>query len=591
MRLRSKMILLFLAVSLIPLAGAVLLVLHVSERSLAEQVRDTHQRIGTTSANLAMDYLRSGVVKLETIAILLGREIQSGARYISKAQNDQVALTNRLNDLVNPQVDFIDLQYWNAGANPTQGVAVQQEAEYKGQVTMNRLPQEAYQQTVDLDHWLSNRAQVNLPHEPAVIQFDEEAWSNARKLVKNVSGGSSWIGEQVEVTNVGPSIAISVPVRVKEEVVGALLAHLNAAPIGPLLTSAAGKGRWVALRDGEGNLIATSGPEVVGEVEETVLPAGYRTWNVVVREPRSSVYAPLVEVRRQAWIWLGVGAGLAMLLALLVSSHLVKPISRLTLAADAMRRGDMSARSAIRRSDEIGRLADAFDQMAEALQALDRAKNEFLSHVSHELRTPLTSMQLSVANLLDGTVGRPSEEQSRALARIRSDVDRLIRMVNELLDIARIEAGKVSLRKVEADLSKIAADCVERLDGMAKQRGVRIELHESGATPKSVDIERVTQIVLNLVDNAVKFTPAGGTVTVRVEGGRISVRDTGIGIPADHLGRIFEPFHQAPQPDGSKHAGAGLGLAISQKLVALHGGTIRATSAPGEGSEFTVELP
>ncbi len=591
MRLRSKMILLFMAVSLIPLAGAVLLVLHVSERSITKQVRDTHQRIGQTSSNLALDYLRSGVVKLETVSLLLGKEIESGAKYISKGQNDQAALTNRLNDIVNPQVDFVDLQYWNTGAIPTQEVAVQQRSDYNGQVASNYLPQQSYQNKVDLDQWLNNRAQVTTNTEQPVIQFDQTSWSNACKAVQNVSGGNSWIGEQAETSNVGLAIAVSTPVRVQGEVLGALVAHLSVAPIQPLLASAGGEGRWVALRDGSGSLIAASGPEMAGEVEETVLPTGYRAWNVVVREPKSSVYAPLAEVRQQAWIWLGVGAGLALLLALMVSAHLVRPISTLTLAAEAMRQGDMSARSAIRRPDEIGRLASAFDQMAEALQALDHAKNEFLSHVSHELRTPLTSMQLSVANLLDGTVGRPSEEQSRALARIRSDVDRLIRMVNELLDIARIEAGKVSLRKIDVDLSQVTRDCVERLDGMAKQRGVTLSIQANGPVKRTCDSERLQQVILNLVDNAIKFTPPGGTVSVRVEGGRISVRDTGIGIPPDQLDRIFEPFHQVPQSDGSKHAGAGLGLAIARKLVALHGGTLSATSVPGNGSEFSVELP
>ncbi len=591
MRLRSKMILLFMAVSLVPLTGAVLLVLHVSERSLSEQVRDTHQRIGRTSANLALDYVRSGVVKLEAVSLLLGREIESGAKYISKGQNDRAALSKRLNDVVNPQVEFVDLQYWNADPNPTQQVAVQQQADYNGQVAQNFLPPQSYQRKVDLDWWLQNRAQAGSNNDQTDIRFDPQSTANAQKLAMSSNSGNSWIGEQIETSTLGPSIAISSPVRVHDEVYGSLVAHMGTGAMQPLLASAGGEGRWVALWDNSGNVVATSGPEVASPFEETVQPAGFQSWRVVVREPKSSVYAPLAQLRQQAWIWLGVGAGLAILLALLVSSHLVGPISSLTAAAEAMRRGELSVRSDVKRSDEIGRLASAFDQMAEALQALDHAKNEFLSHVSHELRTPLTSMQLSVANLLDGTVGQPSEEQSRALSRIRADVDRLIRMVNELLDIARIEAGKVSLRRVEADLARIAADCVERLDGVAKQRGVKLELHTNGASPRSVDAERMQQVVLNLVDNAIKFTPTGGTVAVRVEDGRISVRDTGIGIPPDQIERIFEPFHQAPQADGSKHAGAGLGLAISRKLVLLHGGTIGATSVPGSGSEFTVELP
>jgi len=590
MRLRYKMILLFLAVSLVPLTGAVLLVLHVSERSITRQVHDAHDRIGRTSAALAMDYLRTGVVKLETVSLFLGKEVESGATYIAKGKNDQVVLTNRLNDLVNPQEVFNDLQYWNAGENPKQEVAVSQQADYNGQFALNALPQQAYQQKIDIGQWLQNRAaantnleQMNVQYEPTPVQGNSEALHEANK-------GNSCIGT-LEQTKQGPTVVVSAPLRVHGDIYGVLLGHMNLAPLQPLLASAAGEGRSVTLCDGSGAVIATSGELGGDAMEETTLPAGYRDWTVAVREPRNTVYAPLAEVRTQAWIWLGVGATLALLLALLVSAHLVKPISTLTLAAESMRRGELSVRSAVRRGDELGRLASAFDEMAESLQALDRAKNEFLSHVSHELRTPLTSMQLSVVNLLDGTVGAPSEVQARALTRIRADVERLIRMVNELLDIARIEAGGVTLRKADVDLSQVARDCVERLDAMARQRGVTLAFEGNGPAGRSCDAERLQQVILNLIDNAVKFTPSGGRVTVAVQGGRIAVRDTGIGIPGEQLDKVFEPFHQVPQPDGTKHAGAGLGLAIARKLVQLHGGTLRASSEPGRGSEFTVELP
>jgi len=224
--------------------------------------------------------------------------------------------------------------------------------------------------------------------------------------------------------------------------------------------------------------------------------------------------------------------------------------------------------------------------MAAALQELDELKSEFVAHVSHELRTPLAAMQLAVANLQDGLAGPLGEKHEEVLRRIQSDIERLIRLVNGVLDIARIEAGKFELARGPVDLADVARNAAEALEPLAGKKGSQLSI----ATAPCVvfgDRERLLQVVTNLLDNAIKFTPAGGRVEVKVARGILRVSDTGPGIPPERLPRIFDRFART----GAMNAGAGLGLSIAKKIVELHGWTIAVESTVGKGTTFTVTLP
>jgi signal transduction histidine kinase len=230
------------------------------------------------------------------------------------------------------------------------------------------------------------------------------------------------------------------------------------------------------------------------------------------------------------------------------------------------------------------------------LEQADRLRSQFLSHVSHELKTPLTSIKGFMQNLLDGLTGPLNEKQQRYLSRMLDNSDRLIRMIEALLDRTRIQSGRLDLVPVEIDVGPCVADAVEQLRLLAQAKQQTLEgVIPLGPLMVWADRDHLIQIVTNLVQNAVKFTPEGGhiMVTVRQESqalAGVSVRDTGPGIPLQFLDQIFDPFFRIKQGrSGSK--GLGLGLSIVRTLVELQGGTIAARSELGQGAELSFTIP
>ena len=230
------------------------------------------------------------------------------------------------------------------------------------------------------------------------------------------------------------------------------------------------------------------------------------------------------------------------------------------------------------------------------LEQADRLRSQFLSHVSHELKTPLTSIKGFLQNLLDGLTGPLNEKQQRYLSRMLDNSDRLIRMIEALLDRTRIQTGRLDLVPVEIDLGHCVADAVEQLRLLAQAKQQSLEtIVPSVPLVVWADRDRLIQIVTNLVQNAVKFTPEGGSimVTVRQESqtlAGVSVRDTGQGIPPEFLDQIFDPFFRVKQVrSGTK--GLGLGLSIVRTLVEVQGGTIAARSELGQGAELSFTIP
>jgi PAS domain S-box-containing protein len=231
------------------------------------------------------------------------------------------------------------------------------------------------------------------------------------------------------------------------------------------------------------------------------------------------------------------------------------------------------------------------------LKELDKMKSDFVSNVSHELRTPLTSIKGSVDNMLDGLTGSLNEKQIRYLNRIKSNTDRLSRLINDLLDLSRIESGHVEVRPTNLPLTALAEEVAEHMKALAAEKLIRIEIPP--ADPKVTawaDRDKVTQVLINLISNAVKFTPRDGKITVALEKNgsdyiQISVADTGPGILPEERNRIFSKFYQVANVDKQKPKGSGLGLAISKALVEMHGGKIWMESEVGKGSTFYFTLP
>lgn len=232
----------------------------------------------------------------------------------------------------------------------------------------------------------------------------------------------------------------------------------------------------------------------------------------------------------------------------------------------------------------------------EQLKEMNRVKSAFVSVASHELRTPMTSIKGYVENMLDGLTGALSEKQSHYLHRVKYNVDRLMRMINDLLDLSKIEAGRVELRLVPVSISELVNDVTESLEQIARNKALTMEVLHIGMSPTlEADHDRLTQILTNLVGNAIKFTPRGGMIQVKTEMNKdgylqICVADTGCGIHPEDLPRVFEKFYRG-QGVPSETPGAGLGLAIVKSLVEIHGGHIWAESIPGNGSSFYFTIP
>lgn len=302
------------------------------------------------------------------------------------------------------------------------------------------------------------------------------------------------------------------------------------------------------------------------------------------------------------------------LLALtLVMRLLSRSLSKVVEAAEALEAGRYNdARLPYHQrapNAEMARLGLTFDQLAisiatrerqlqddiEQLKELERLKTDFVSTVSHELRTPLTSMRGALGLLLGGAGGDLSPKGRELLRIALTNTDRLIRLINDILDIEKIDAGHVQIRRDRLVLRPLLETTLAGLDGYARDAGVRLELREVPELELIGDSDRLIQVFTNLISNAVKFSPKDTAVEVRalVEGDavRISVRDHGQGIPAEFASRIFGRFQQAGGAASRRSGGTGLGLSIAKAITELHGGRIRFDNAEGGGAVFQVQLP
>jgi signal transduction histidine kinase/ActR/RegA family two-component response regulator len=231
------------------------------------------------------------------------------------------------------------------------------------------------------------------------------------------------------------------------------------------------------------------------------------------------------------------------------------------------------------------------------LKQMDRLKSQFLAHVSHELRTPLTSIVGFADNMIEGLVGSLNAKQEQYLSRIKANGTRLARMITDLLDLSRVEAGKLSLSFDPLLLPAVVAEVMEQLRPLAKAKDLQLNVTAPTHDLRVwADPDRLNQILTNLLDNAIKYTPEGGSITVETFAGagdlaHVLVRDTGQGIPQDALPKLFDPFFRVQHHERSQTKGLGLGLAIVKDLVELHGGTNAVRSEIGQGTQFDFTLP
>jgi len=229
-------------------------------------------------------------------------------------------------------------------------------------------------------------------------------------------------------------------------------------------------------------------------------------------------------------------------------------------------------------------------------QEVAQAKTDFVSFVSHELRTPMTSIKGYTDLLLKGAVGKLSDQQQHFLGVVRSNVDRMADLVSDLLDISRIEAGRLMLSFEAVDVAQVVYEVSESVAETVKQRGLTLQIDVSPGLPQiRADRNRVIQALLNFVSNAYRYTPAGGTIRVSAHAVsdmvQVDVTDTGIGIPQEEQKRIFERYYRVDHPTVRQQAGTGLGLPIAKSLIEMHGGKLWLRSKVDQGSTFSFTLP
>jgi len=368
------------------------------------------------------------------------------------------------------------------------------------------------------------------------------------------------------------------------------------ATLEPVTDVAANTGVQLEVRDMAGHVVAATpgfasatGPKA----SAPVVAGGRQVGSVLVGLDSSGLGAADAVLRTALLRAIAGTAGLAALLALVVglgaSRRITRPVARLISVTRAMASGDRSARAGeIKAPGELRELAAAFDQMADTLDYEDKIRRDLVASVAHELRTPVAVLQAGHEALLDG-VTEPTPDE---LGSLRDEVLRLARMVDALQTMAAADAAILQLTRERRDLAEIAGSAADSLARRFEMAEVVLD-RQLVPAPVLADERWMHQVVTNLLGNALKFTPAGGTVTIRTRRdgphGVLEVQDTGVGIPADELPHIFDRFWRGQA--AAQTSGSGIGLAVAAELTRAHGGTLTAASRPGEGTRLTLTLP
>lgn len=367
-------------------------------------------------------------------------------------------------------------------------------------------------------------------------------------------------------------------------------------------------GRYLSLVNEEVELSTTGLPysrsdygqrkeEAVGQVLEA-LKALETSYLKDIQERMNRIQETAGSAERLS-ILMFAGAVLIVILGSLVSTRsITKPLKVLMAKTREVSRGVFEGNLDIGSPREVAELAGAVNLMCEKLKKVDTMKSGFFATMSHELRTPLASIKQGISLLRDGAGGPIPDKQKRLFAILSEETNRLIDLVNSLLELSKMEAGMMPFTFGKENIQSLINRVVMEMTPLVEAKKIHIEVDtgdEGDIPPLKLDRERILQALRNLLGNAVKFTPENGSITI--EAGRrdrtvqFSIRDTGPGIPKENLETIFEKFHQSPGQAPGSMKGTGLGLAFVKHIITAHGGKVWAQSEPGEGTVFLFVLP
>lgn len=362
-------------------------------------------------------------------------------------------------------------------------------------------------------------------------------------------------------------------------------------------------GEHVVLADAAGRIVADSEQKLVGQTvgvdwpapASAILAGGTRVGGLylfAVPAPATGENDFLANVNRALLIGVSVGALVAILLTVILFKRLLRPVAQLTAAVQRMEAGDLAARVEVVSEDEVGRLAHAFNGLADSLTRQEQLRRNMVNDVAHELLTPLTNISGYLEAAQEGLIA----PDAALVDNLHEETLLLRRLVDDLQELALAEAGQLRMQRQTVTVDALIAQTAEALKPQADAKGVaiRVEL-PADLPPVDADPGRIGQVLRNLLHNALTHTPTGGAITLsaRLSAGfvAIRVRDTGAGIPSEHLPNVFERFYRADRSRARATGGAGLGLAIAKQLVMAHGGSVTVESVVGQGSTFTFTLP
>jgi two-component system sensor histidine kinase BaeS len=327
-----------------------------------------------------------------------------------------------------------------------------------------------------------------------------------------------------------------------------------------------------------------------------VLVEGKLVGAVYLSQSLRDITAVMRDLRLRWLLATTIALGLSGVVGLLLSGAISRPLRRLTAAAGAVAEGELDQQVPVGTGDELGQLSQAFNEMTARLRAARQMQVDFVANVSHELRTPLTAIKGLVETLRDGAVD-DTEVRDHFLETVEDETDRLIRLVNDLMILSRADSDALNLQREPVDLGILAEATIARLTPWASERDITQRAVVRPDTPLAlIDSDRMEQVLVNLLDNAIKFSQPGGSVVVTLKSGRdrtvlVQVQDQGVGIPAEALSRIGERFYRADRARSRTEGGSGLGLAIARALVEAHGGCLWVESEEGQGTVVAFAVP
>ncbi|HEX6904056.1 MAG TPA: ATP-binding protein [Thermoanaerobaculia bacterium] len=402
-------------------------------------------------------------------------------------------------------------------------------------------------------------------------------WSGATPLL--VEAGRRMRRDLLVIDPGGRLVAASSPLDTFEDVV----ASRDGRRLSGIRRTADGQGRFELQ---EPYRVALHGPggEPLGLL--FVMPQPFRP------QPGAMGEASIGRIRRTLLLAALIAGAAGLLLSIHLARRILKPVEELTAAARRMEAGDLSQRVTVRGEDEIAGLARAFNAMADRRATAERLRRDLVNDVAHELRSPLTNLRGQIEALQDGLAAPTTEN----LASLDEEARLLERLVDDLQELALAEAGQIELERGPVDLPTEVQRTVQALRPRLDEKDLRVEIDIPDSLPPAyADARRVAQILRNLLGNAATHTPPGGLVRVssREEAGeiRVTVEDSGPGIPPEHLPFLFERFYRADASRARATGGAGLGLAIVKQLAEAHGGRVWVESEPGRGAAFGFSLP